>query len=465
MKRTFLRILPLAVAVLLATSCSKDENNDNAVVNNGQETVQTKTLPISITVNQKSLSKLGCTGDMGEALQPIFEAGDKLAIYNGASLLKELAVTADNISNYGKTATFEGEIDAEGLVDGQTVLTATIGTPIDAAQTAESREDAVKTGCYQTAEFTYSSEGNEIQLEEQNAYIEVVWTNKGGATVPFTIAGEPVNLTLNEQGQGWIVLPAEQSVTCAALGITDAKTTAKGNIYGINREYQAVEVESVTINNEVTERVWGNAAFNVTVTISPSDATNQTVTWNCTNATVTDNGDGTYSVLITGNTNGQASITATVDGVSSTAATITVPEDYVDLGTGVYWKTSDEGSYTFPNLPSGTPTEEQFSKLWDGTVTVSNTTFTNNNGSGASITLTQNGYYWSKTPYNDYNGRFVLVNSGNGVWSTGSKYDAKRVRLVRAAQQKLLFCFVAINQQNRKKITKTNKKTKSITKK
>ena len=73
MKRTFLRILPLAVAVLLATSCSKDENNDNAVVNNGQENVQTKTMPISITVNQKGLSKLTCANGTGVDLQPLFE--------------------------------------------------------------------------------------------------------------------------------------------------------------------------------------------------------------------------------------------------------------------------------------------------------------------------------------------------------------------------------------------------------
>jgi hypothetical protein len=240
MKKTFLRILPLAAAVLLATSCSKDENNDNAVVNNGQETVQTKTLPISITVNQKGLSKLSCTGDMGADLQPIFEAGDKLAIYKGETFVKNLEVTADKISAGGKTATFEGEISADGLVDGQTVLTAKIGTPITAAVTATSRENAVKSGCYQTATFTYSSTGNNITLEEQNAYIEVVWTNKGGATVPFTIGDETVPLTLNGQGQGWIVLPAGQLVTCAALGITEAKTTAKGNIYGITREFSAV---------------------------------------------------------------------------------------------------------------------------------------------------------------------------------------------------------------------------------
>ncbi|MCR4561060.1 MAG: hypothetical protein K5685_13365 [Bacteroidales bacterium] len=432
MKRTFLRILPLAVAVLLATSCSKDENNDNAVVNNGQETVQTKTLPISITVNQKSLSKLGCTGDMGEALQPIFEAGDKLAIYNGESLLKELAVTADNISNDGKTATFEGEIDAEGLVDGVTELTAKIGTPITAAQTAESREVAVKTGCYQTAEFTYSSEGNTIALEEQNAYIEVVWTNKGGAIVPFTIAGESVNLTLNEQGQGWIVLPAGQSVTCAALGITEANTTVKGNIYGITREYKAVQ--SVTITGVPTKTIAWGSEFDVTVTISPSDATNQTVNWSATNATVTSKGNGQYHVVITGNSNQKATITASVDGVSSPAADINLYNNYVDLGTGVYWKTTDEsGTYTFTNKPSGAPTETEFAKLWDGTVTVSGFTFTNKNGSGASITLTK-GWYWSSTTTDggNYFCRRVYVLSGDKEWYDEAGYEPSRVRLVRA---------------------------------
>ena len=137
MKRTFLRILPLAVAVLLATSCSKDENNDNAVVNNGQENVQTKTMPISITVNQKGLSKLTCANGTGVDLQPLFEPGDELGIYiKDGGLLKTLTVAEENITNGGKTAVFEGELDAAGLVDGETELTAKIGTQIDAAITA-----------------------------------------------------------------------------------------------------------------------------------------------------------------------------------------------------------------------------------------------------------------------------------------------------------------------------------------
>ena len=235
MKRTFLRILPLAVAVLLATSCSKDENNDNAVVNNGQENVQTKTLPVLITVNQKGLSKLSSANVTGVALQPIFETSDKLAIYNGETFLTELAIKEGSISQDGKSATFEGKITADGIVEGETVLTATIGTQITEAQTATSRENAVKTGCYQTAEFTYSSNGNTIALEEQNAYIEVVCKNKEGQSVDFTFGSETVTLPLNEKAQGWIVVPAGQSFTCEALGIMDAKTTTKGNIYGISR--------------------------------------------------------------------------------------------------------------------------------------------------------------------------------------------------------------------------------------
>jgi len=241
MKRTFLRILPLAVAVLLATSCSKDDNNTNEVVNNGQENVQTKTLPISITVNQKGLSKLSSANVTGEALQPIFETSDKLAIYNGGTFLTDLVIKEGSISQGGKSATFEGEITAEGIVDG-TELTAKIGTPLTDAITATSREDAVRKGCYQiSAPFVYSKDGNSIALEEQNAYIEVVWTNKGNATVEFTVNdSKTVSLTLNDEGQGWIVVPAGKSFTCAALGITEAKTTVKGNIYGITREFSAV---------------------------------------------------------------------------------------------------------------------------------------------------------------------------------------------------------------------------------
>jgi len=67
MKTSFLRILPLTAAVLLATSCSKDENNDKEIVNNSPENVVIEKnvvkIPFSVKVNQdKTLSKIAYSG-------------------------------------------------------------------------------------------------------------------------------------------------------------------------------------------------------------------------------------------------------------------------------------------------------------------------------------------------------------------------------------------------------------------
>jgi hypothetical protein len=124
MKKVFLRILPLAAAVLLATSCSKDENNDNAVVNDGQETVITKekTVTVSGTASKKAgLSKISCengtdlTFDGGETIHIKGDNGqihgDAILEANG-SFTVELSYPAEENLNY---------------LNGQTV-TATIGT-------------------------------------------------------------------------------------------------------------------------------------------------------------------------------------------------------------------------------------------------------------------------------------------------------------------------------------------------
>ena len=84
MKRTFLRILPLAVAVLLATSCSKDENSDNNIVVNGSQEIvvnQEKCISVTGAVDKKSsVSKLSCDGtnfsfDGGETIKFSGEGG------------------------------------------------------------------------------------------------------------------------------------------------------------------------------------------------------------------------------------------------------------------------------------------------------------------------------------------------------------------------------------------------------
>jgi uncharacterized protein YjdB len=331
MKKTFLRILPLAAAVLLATSCSKDNDNATEVVNNGQETVQAKTYPISITVNQKGLSKLSCTGAMGEALQPTFENSDKLSIYNGETLLKELTPTT--ISAGGKTATFEGEIVANGLVDDVTELTAKIGTPITEAVTATSRENAVKSGCYQTATFTYSSTGNNIALEEQNAYIEVVWENKGNSTVDFTIGGTSVPLDLNSDGQGWIVAPAGVTLTCEALGIAEAKTTVKGNIYGITRTFTNISLDKTTATIGVGE------TETLTATTVPNG---QEVTWTSSDQSVATVANG----VVTAKKVGTTTITAAFGELTATCE-VTVVQKVTSISISGGFSSSSSDPYVW----------------------------------------------------------------------------------------------------------------------
>ena len=67
MKRTFLKVLPFAAALLLATSCSKDDNNSTDEIVNGGEQIETvtktvKTLTIKGKVKQ-SISKVTTNSD------------------------------------------------------------------------------------------------------------------------------------------------------------------------------------------------------------------------------------------------------------------------------------------------------------------------------------------------------------------------------------------------------------------
>ena len=117
MKKHFMKFLPIAAAILLATSCSKDSDGDNNIVVNpdatesAQEVVdnQVKTVPFAITVCQDapSLSKATVEDD-GTNLVQKFESDDVLVITgDGITGSVQLTLTA----GAGTTsATFEGEI-------------------------------------------------------------------------------------------------------------------------------------------------------------------------------------------------------------------------------------------------------------------------------------------------------------------------------------------------------------------
>lgn len=114
MKKNFLRILPIAVAVLLATSCSKDKDDNTVVENNAAQENVEAVHDFALTVsNGESLSKLSLAGELGgnETKALKYDIGDKLYIAlkeeDGApDFFGSQPLTAEDISADGKEATF-----------------------------------------------------------------------------------------------------------------------------------------------------------------------------------------------------------------------------------------------------------------------------------------------------------------------------------------------------------------------
>ena len=242
MKKTFLtNMLPMiAAAVILATSCSKDNDSDNKVVTTPDNTVpiqeqvaednQTKTIPFSITVGRDAtLSK--ATVDESSLTQK-FEAGDGLVIsgtgISGTLTLKSGAGEA--------TATFEGTLSGDGVenITDETALTATLtnensgntGEELTAVQSAESLSEAFQKYGYWTASFTYGARNN-VELVQNTAFVRV--------NLPFH--GTKLNVKIGEtttsfylNGDEILAVPNGATISCTLLGINKTVDISEGKV-------------------------------------------------------------------------------------------------------------------------------------------------------------------------------------------------------------------------------------------
>ena len=444
MKKTFLTILPLVAAVILAASCGDDKDNEPELQPSPEPVVSveesnTVVIPFRVGVESgESLSKIAYEAKDGSETKVTrkFEATDvntQMKVTGTGITESTLTLKQDEES---KAFYFEGDItvdseSAESFKNGGITLTGSFGTAVESAQSSTTSLADLMSHCSHAYTSTFASNATSITFHDQNSYLAVTWTNKGNATVKINSG----NYTLNENGKIWIALPAETSVTSADLGITEAKTTKAGTVHKISREYNAVQ--SVTITGAPTgTKVWGNPAFTISASVAPENASNLNVTWTVTqgSATLTPKGTNNSQCDVLIKDNGMdIKIKATVDGVSSSEVTISVDKNYVDLGTGsVYWKTSDESeTYAFTEAKSmGAPAKDEFEKLWSQ-CTVNGTTFTNTNGSGASITLTV-GVYWSSSEYDSRSAWGVSVSSGGHTWGDSRRTYKYGVRPVRA---------------------------------
>ena len=233
MKRTFLKVLPFAAALLLATSCSKDENNSSdEIVNNNEQTEIVKktfkTLTVKGKVN-KSISKV----TVGEGYALAFEGTEKFTFGSSSEDVYGSIDFADNQGNYTATINYT---DEEALFNGN--FTATLGSNSTSAYA--DLATAVH-NAYYTIDFTITQEGEVYKLKSgetdlvvnlESAFIQALCaknTQLGGAD--FTV----------EKGKYYVV-PVGQ-----IMGETE-NTTVAGQIYTIKNNATAPTAKTLTFN-------------------------------------------------------------------------------------------------------------------------------------------------------------------------------------------------------------------------
>lgn len=226
MKRTLLTILPVAAALLLATSCSKD-TDDNIIVNNPtpaetQKDVspaEPKTVPFSIdVVPGGSLSKIAYNDD-GTTVTVKFDndditAGLTMSVTDGthSTTLNLTAVDA-----YGK-GTFtgswsEGDEPSDGAEITATVAYKSSSTVVNSTESVQK----LMASCAHTYKGTFNyqpSGGNSVTLTDDRAYIE------------FTLAEGQKKVSVN--GQWYDVDQTSHKAYVAVEGNTEVTTRIKG---------------------------------------------------------------------------------------------------------------------------------------------------------------------------------------------------------------------------------------------
>ena len=208
MKRyTLLMLLFVMAAVMLATSCNKDDDN-----NNEPEPIPEPTpleddkdfhaVPLSITVGIAPL-----TGSIdGVETKKAFANGDVIVISNPDVLYEPLTISADGSAGK-ESAAFTAELKVKKgveLVSGTTKLSAILkngnnyngGKPLDDVKPIESPADGLdQYCCWSCEDFTYNTAANAITLAQSTVFVELnmilddVIMKIGNAEFSETISG------------------------------------------------------------------------------------------------------------------------------------------------------------------------------------------------------------------------------------------------------------------------------------
>lgn len=292
MKRTFFKMLPIVAAVLLATSCSKDNNDDNNVVIDNPETHEIVTsdndgvtiVPLTITVNKdgNSLSKASvdiADGEDGKkTYTQKFIVGDVLVISNSEVLENDATFTLKSADEGKSTATFEGELSVKPgatLTKGTTKLNAVLknsgtddnkknsGQPVSGVQRVSSLEEGFEKYGYLTADnFTYNGDETSIQLVQNTVFLHI--------TLSSGTSNAIVNNTQYDvDANGEIFLAVASGTEIESNLFSGKKTVTNGGgkvVKNINRTSK--QKDAFTINSSGTQVYFsqGNLQYNADAT-------------------------------------------------------------------------------------------------------------------------------------------------------------------------------------------------------
>ncbi|MBR2887186.1 MAG: hypothetical protein IKB95_03085, partial [Bacteroidales bacterium] len=240
MKTAFIKFLPIAAAVLLATSCSKDDNDNAPATQSGRggvETVTANTIPFTIRVNTgHSLKKVGyaeSTNEEEKGWYNISFSDDdvdklKMKIYIGEITNESNLLTTLTLKN-ATTGEFTGTV-GKPAVDAD--LTAVITTDGNSLVTSsdKSLQDLLAT-CAHTFLGTFKYGAAEVTLTDQNAYLDITYRESD----KIDINSSEITVT---DSRVWVAVPAKSAVTSQALGISKAADEVKpGTIYTVVRNF------------------------------------------------------------------------------------------------------------------------------------------------------------------------------------------------------------------------------------
>ena len=252
MKKQFLKFLPIMAALLLATSCSKDDDT-NTVINNEQ--INAEPAPVEVVAQPEYVKiPFSVKVDNGAKLSKISYSGSDASIIRSFAQSDvnnnlTMAVTGDGIAS-GSTLTlkkdgtnfvFEGEIEVQsGKEDAFTTtgieLTGTFGTPLTAAaKSTTSLLDLMQTCDHEYKATFQSNTTDAIVIYDQNAYF-CFSLAETQTMFRLTIGSEEtLDFTPNATSHKiWIAVAGGTTVK-GNLVSTSGLTTVASKIYNANR--------------------------------------------------------------------------------------------------------------------------------------------------------------------------------------------------------------------------------------